>query len=255
MKKKLLLSIFLSLFLISPFFADKWYVCLSSFRVLDNAVNLQNQLKDKNIDNVIVEYPTDNGILYRVFIDQAFDSRDVARNYINTAEKYTKSKGFNFSGLWICSKSDSNKIVILEETEDFEDEEESPFEFETIIEDEGPDYYWLSSKDYFFDEWIVGTWEGHFVYKGIDSSDDEDEIGTVQIFDSNPDSDIKGWNGGTLSDFIDDIFDDIEYVREEEGYISGDNCFYLTEDENTFSIRVCSEDNSEYFMLYEFNRK
>lgn len=279
MKKRLVLAICFSVFLICPFFAEKWYVCLSSFRVIENAAKFQSELNEKNIDNVIVEYKLDNGTLYRVFIDKAFDSRDVARNYINTVQKLPAAKSFNFTGLWVCAKSDSNKIVtvkmpepktvakpapapvvepVITEIEDFEEpeEEERLFEFDTIIEDEGPDYYWLTSEDDFFDAWIAGTWNVHYVYRCENAEDNEDETDTVVISGGNKDSNVSGWFDGTLSSFVFSLFVDVEFLKNAEGYTSGDPCFYLTEDENTFSIKIESNDNpDEYYCLYEFTRK
>lgn len=244
MKKKIIVSILFCLFLIFPFFAENWYVCVSSFRVLDNAIKFQNELNEKNIQNIIVEYDLENNTLYRVFIDKPFDSRDKARNYINTVQKLPEAKYFNFTGLWVCAKTDDNIIPLI------------PYQYEP---EEAPvpeeEFYVLETEEDFYDDWIAGTWEGHFVFHDADLDDNEEESDIVHIYSSDSSSTIKGWNGGTLSDFVNDLLEDIAYLKTEENYIFGDKYFYLSEDLNTFGINIYSNISPDYYCEYTFTRK
>lgn len=105
--KKLFLGI--AIFLIGTFaFADSWYVCAGSYGSEANANELVTSLQKKGIPAFVYEFTKDNGVkLYRVLIDEAFASRDEARDSRDFLENDAAIKSLRITGLWICQAETS----------------------------------------------------------------------------------------------------------------------------------------------------
>lgn len=94
-------------FLMASFaFADDWYVCVGSYSSIDNASELVYSLQKKGINTFVYEFTKDNGTkLYRVLVDEPFDSRDKSRIRRDQLENDDAIKSLRISGLWICQAS------------------------------------------------------------------------------------------------------------------------------------------------------
>lgn len=108
MKKFQKLFIGALIFMMASFaFADDWFVCVGSYSSVDNASELVYSLQKKGINTFVYEFAKDNGSkLYRVLIDEPFDSRDKARIRRDNLENNEVIKSLRISGLWICQAAE-----------------------------------------------------------------------------------------------------------------------------------------------------
>lgn len=93
-------------------FAQDWFVCVGSYSSNDNADELVYSLQKKGISTFVYAYTKENGNkLFRVLIDEPFDSRDDARKSRDLIEQSKEIKDLNLSGLWICQ---AEKMPVVE---------------------------------------------------------------------------------------------------------------------------------------------
>ncbi len=99
-------------FFISLIFAEKYYVCLGSFKTKEFADKFMQTLKDENIDTFISEYKkSETEIYYRVLLDK--EARDLAMSNINKAaiEANPSVQALHITGIWNCDAEKYNMIV------------------------------------------------------------------------------------------------------------------------------------------------
>lgn len=108
--------VMIGLLLIGTFaFADDWFVCVGSYSSTANATELVQSLQNKGVTAFIYEITKDNGSkLYRVLVNEAFASRDDARDKRDALESSAAIKSLRLSGLWICQAQAPAPIVVAE---------------------------------------------------------------------------------------------------------------------------------------------
>ena len=112
----------------------------------------------------------------------------------------------------------------------------------------------LKSEEDFFADWIVGVWDGHFTLV-TEFSDPEEYTGPILISETDPESDVLGWDGSTLRQFVYGLLEDLEYVQQDYDFTEGDEYFQLSADKKCLSVKVYSEFDPEYYMEYVFNKR
>lgn len=132
MSKKIFLCVFISIFFLLTAFSESWYVCLGSYKNLNNAENLVEQLKVENIFASICLHETEDIKLYRVLLDESFSILDEARKKRDEIQELDGIKKLNISGLWACMALSENfieKNIVLTSnvTEDISVSDEKPF--------------------------------------------------------------------------------------------------------------------------------
>ena len=117
MFKRFLFFIIFCLFSLVQGVCDSWSVCLGSFKIRRNAEKLVESLKQENIQATIYLHESENGIFYRVLLNQSFDFINEARNKRDEINNQSVIKNLNISGLWACSalpEELQSKTVVLQ---------------------------------------------------------------------------------------------------------------------------------------------
>lgn len=110
------LLLFTFIFLISsPTYTETkktsyYYVCLASFNVKQNAINLNNELKSACVESAIYSTCLNGKTFYRVYLNKPFTLKVEAYKAIERAEACPIIKKLNLTGLWVFTKeAEDNK--------------------------------------------------------------------------------------------------------------------------------------------------
>lgn len=113
-KLKSFIALFVGLFLTVSLSAEEWFVCLGSFKDVNNAKVLVKELKNLDIEAFI--YPTQIGdnLYNRVLLDEPFTQISSARLKAAALEDSGKLASLNIKGLWPCA-AEKIEIPVVEE--------------------------------------------------------------------------------------------------------------------------------------------
>ncbi len=110
-KKTVLLLLTAISFFTSSIFAETWYICLGSFKGLDNAKQRVNALASCDIKTFISEFKkSETETYYRVFYDQTYESWSQANAKQIELEADSKTKRLGIKGSWCANVPDMEKF-------------------------------------------------------------------------------------------------------------------------------------------------
>lgn len=102
MKKSVL--VFAMMIVASFAFAQKYFVCLNSYALEQNALDFQNEMKSVSVPVFIEEAESKSGTkLFRVILDMPKDSKAEARSLRDKVERSKIAREKNLFGLWILA--------------------------------------------------------------------------------------------------------------------------------------------------------
>lgn len=221
----------LFVFCVNTLFAEDWFICLGSFKVKQNAENRVALLARNNIPAFVYETQTDDGVLYRVLMDEQHKDRNEARAAKNRLSENSVIKALGLSGLWICSAEretepvvelspvaelpeNENKVVLQEnKTDSIPLSEEKPYS--VLVRSYKEEYAAENTKDRLveddIDAYVLGKYDevelfSFDVHAGAFSSEEETEE-LIDILEE------KGIEDVEISDF-NDIADSIVMFDE-----------------------------------------
>ena len=106
--------------------ADNWYVCLGSFKSIDNTRQFSVVLTEGGLPNAVSVHNATGGTLYRVLYDKPFERRNEARIFRDELLDDTRIHLLNLSGLWICEAKPIDEKTAAGEVLQKNDEEVLP---------------------------------------------------------------------------------------------------------------------------------
>lgn len=146
-------------------YAQKWYVCVGSFRSDKNADQRVEQLESYDIPACITEFKkSETDILYRILVDIPFNNLDDAHRKIAELNKNPGIKKLGITGLWAVQAENTRKtaVVVVPEPVPVQEpvpvpaEEEEINEYKIVLE-------W-NNKEIDLDSHII--FKTHHVYYG-----------------------------------------------------------------------------------------
>lgn len=102
---------FLMIFNAISVFADSWFVCLSSFRNQENALNCMMELYKEGFEVCLDEHVTDSSAYYRVLLHEPFDTAEKARARKEELSEDEKISELGLFDLWICQGNPSLTVA------------------------------------------------------------------------------------------------------------------------------------------------
>jgi len=104
----------LLLLLATNLYAQKWYVCVGSFRSDKNADQRVAQLESYDIPACIAEFKkSETDILYRILVDIPFNTLDEAHKKIAELNKNPGIKKLGITGLWAVQAENTRKTAAV----------------------------------------------------------------------------------------------------------------------------------------------
>lgn len=101
---KRIISVFVFMIVASFAFAQKYFVCLNSYALEQNALEFQAEMEAVSVPVFIEEAEAKSGTkLYRVILDMPKDTKTEARALRDKVEKSKLAREKNLTGLWILS--------------------------------------------------------------------------------------------------------------------------------------------------------
>ena len=104
MKRYLVILLFL-MFSISLIFCNKWFVCLGSFKVEQNAINFVKLLEEKGFEAGIDQQFVNGELFNRVLLKIDFDDIEMAREKRDVVLDNKGLVGLKLKDLWLCVPS------------------------------------------------------------------------------------------------------------------------------------------------------
>ena len=200
----------LFVFCLNTLFCEEWFICLGSFKVKQNAENRVALLSKYDIPAFVYETQTDDGVLYRVLMDEQHKDRNEARTAKNKLSEASAIKSLGITGLWICS---AKRTLQENKTEEIPLSEEKPYS--VLVRSYKEEYSAENTKDRLvqddIDAYVLGKYDevelfSFDVHAGAFSSEEETEELIEKLEE-------KGIEDVEISDF-NDIADSIVMFDE-----------------------------------------